>query len=97
MNQIMFVTLSAQNEIASYSIDSGGGVITEIGRIPVTGRPAPLTVDVENSVLYVGRRDIPLVSSFKYDHLGVDIINHFQMIIYIINISFDFNIHLMLH
>ena len=70
MNQIMFVTLSAQNEIASYSIDSGGGVLTEIGRIPVTGRPAPLTVDVENSVLYVGRRDIPLVSSFKYDHLG---------------------------
>ena len=70
MKQIMFITLAAQDEIASYAINSGNGEINEISRTHVSGRPAPVTVDTKNRVLFVGRRDIPLVSSFTFDEMG---------------------------
>ena len=70
MKQIMFITLAAQDEIASYAINSGNGEINEISRMHVSGRPAPVTVDTKNRVLFVGRRDIPLVSSFTFDEMG---------------------------
>ena len=41
MKQIMFITLAAQDEIASYAINSGNGEINEISRTHVSGRPAP--------------------------------------------------------
>ena len=70
MKQIMFITLAAQDEIASYAINSVNGEINEISRMHVSGRPAPVTVDTKNRVLFVGRRDIPLVSSFTFDEMG---------------------------
>ncbi len=70
MNQIMFITLASQDEIASYSINPNNGEINETSRLHVSGRPAPLTVDIKNRVLYVGRRDIPIVSSFQFDQFG---------------------------
>ena len=48
MKQIMFITLAAQDEIASYAINSGNGEINEISRTHVSGRPAPVTVDTKN-------------------------------------------------
>ena len=46
MKQIMFITLASQDEIASYAINPNNGEINETSRLHVSGRPAPLTVDI---------------------------------------------------
>ena len=47
MKQIMFITLASQDEIASYAINPNNGEINETSRLHVSGRPAPLTVDIK--------------------------------------------------
>ena len=63
----MYVTLSEEDRVAIFDVDADTGRISPIGEATITGRPAPLAVDLTRNVLYVGRRDVPEISSYLID------------------------------
>ena len=69
LRQILYVSLAGENRISCWSIDSNDGRLVHLTDTKVSDRPAPLAADIQNSILYVGRRDFPCVSSFKFDAL----------------------------
>ena len=70
MKQVLLMTLSGDDCIACWEIGPGNGALTKIAETRVLGRPAPLVLDPENFILYVGLRDIPRIASFKFDPLS---------------------------
>ena len=67
MRQIVFMTLAADDLVSCWEIDDAMGTLSLLSETSVEGRPAPLAVDRKNNLLYVGRRDIPRVSSYRFD------------------------------
>ena len=67
MRQILYVSLAGENRISCWSINSNDGKLEHLADTKVSERPAPLAADIQNSILYVGRRDLPCVSSYKFD------------------------------
>ena len=59
----MFMTLAASDKVSCWEIDSSTGELEFLSDAEIDGRPAPLALDHEKSILYDGRRDIPRVSS----------------------------------
>ena len=60
MKQVLLMALSGDEYIACWEIDPENGALTKIAETRVLGRPAPLVLDVENFIQYVGlRRPIP--------------------------------------
>ena len=70
LKQVMYVSLARENRIACWSINSHDGRLAHMSSTQVDDRPAPLAADIQNSVLYVGRRDFPCVSAYKFDTLS---------------------------
>ena len=65
MRQIMFMTLAASDKLSCWEIDDSTGELEFLSDTEIDGRPAPLALDTEKSIIYVGRRDIPRVSSYS--------------------------------
>ena len=63
----MYVSLSEEDRVAIFDVDADTGRVSPIGSATITDRPAPLAVDPTRRVLFVGRRDIPEISSYLID------------------------------
>lgn len=63
----MYVTISEEDRIALFDVDTDSGRLEPTGDEAVSGRPAPLAVNPTRTRLYVGRRDINEISSFEID------------------------------
>ncbi len=63
----MFMTLAASDKVSCWEIDGSTGELAFLSDAEIEGRPAPLALDPEKSILYVGRRDIPRVSSYRFN------------------------------
>ena len=75
MRQILYVSLAGENRIGCWSIDSDSGRLRHLKDTEVNGRPAPLAADLDNSLLFVGRRDLPCVTSYRFNSLTGDLIH----------------------
>ena len=71
----MYVSLAGENRIGCWSINSNDGKLEHLADTKVCERPAPLAADIQNSILYVGRRDLPCVSSYKFDTSSGELIH----------------------
>ena len=69
----MYVTISEEDRIAIFDVDSESGRLQPAGELAVPGRPAPLAVSPDRTRLYVGRRDINEISSFEIDQNSGDL------------------------
>ena len=67
MRQILFVSSAGESKVSCWEIDSDQGELTFMSSSIIEGRPSPMVADVENLKLYVGRRDIPQISTYTYD------------------------------
>lgn len=63
----MFMTLAASDKLSCWEIDDSTGELEFLSDTEIDGRPAPLALDTEKSIIYVGRRDIPRVSSYRFN------------------------------
>ena len=77
MRQILFFALAGDDCVSSWEIDSLSGKLNFLSQTSVSGRPAPLAVDDEKHILYVGRRDVPVMSSYFIDYADGSL-NHYS-------------------
>ncbi len=75
MRQILYVSLAGENRISCWSIDNDSGHLKHLKDTEVNDRPAPLAADLDNSLLFVGRRDLPCVTSYRFNSLTGDLIH----------------------
>jgi 6-phosphogluconolactonase len=76
MRQIIFITLAADDRVSCWEINETNGRLNNLSQTSISGRPAPLAIDYENRLLYVGRRDLPIVSSYDFDTLDGSLKHH---------------------
>ena len=69
----MYVSLQGDNRIVRFLMDSTTGRLEPNGDVEIEGGPAPLTFNPDNTVMYVGRRDGLLLSSFAIDQKNGDL------------------------
>ena len=67
MPYYMYVSLQDDDKIVFFTMDAGTGKLTPQGEVPVSGGPSPLTLSPDRTVLYVGHRTVPGISSFRID------------------------------
>ncbi len=67
MTFYLYVTLSEEDKISTYSMDPDSGDLELLRRLDVRGRPAPLAVDPDKRFMYVGRRDLNQIDSYGID------------------------------
>lgn len=71
MTMYMYVTLQGDNAILRFWMDPATGQLELQKRLPVAGGPAPLALSPDQSYLYVGRRGVFELSSYRVDpHSG---------------------------
>ncbi|MBI2871957.1 MAG: lactonase family protein [Chloroflexi bacterium] len=64
---MMYVSISGEDRIARFAMDPATGALTPRDDVPVQGRPAPIAVDPGRRFLYIGRRNVLQVSSYRID------------------------------
>ena len=67
MPYYMYVSLQDDDKIVFFTMDAGTGKLTPQGEVPVSGGPSPLTLSPDRTVLYVGHRTVPGISSWRID------------------------------
>ena len=67
MPYVMYVAVQGDDKLARFSMDPDTGKLTLQEEIPVAGGPAPLAVDPQRRFLYVGRRGVCIISSFRIE------------------------------
>ena len=63
----MYVTLQGDDKISVLAMEAETGRLSPKAEVPVTGGPNPLAISPDRKVLYVGRRGINEISSFRID------------------------------
>ena len=63
----LYITLSEEDKISTYSMDADSGDLEPLRRLDVQGRPAPLAVDPDKKLMYVGRRDVTQIDTYGID------------------------------
>ena len=67
MTVYMYVSISEEDRVSIFKMDSKSGKLDIQSEAAVPGRPAPLAVDPDRRFLYVGRRGVPDIASFQID------------------------------
>jgi 6-phosphogluconolactonase len=67
MTMYMYVTLQGDNAILRFVMDPASGQLELQKTLPLAGGPAPLALSPDRSYLYVGRRDVFELSSYRVD------------------------------
>ena len=65
MPYYMYVSLQDDDKILLFTMDAGTGTLTPKSEVPVAGGPSPLAISPDRTVLYVGHRNVPGISSFR--------------------------------
>ena len=76
MRQILFVSSPGDSNISCWEIDPDNGALNFMSSSNVEGRPSPMAADIENLRLYIGRRDIPQISTYEYDIVSGRLSHH---------------------
>jgi 6-phosphogluconolactonase len=67
----MYVSLQDDDKIRVFMMNSTTGHLTPRGEVSVPGGPSPMAINPDRTVLYVGHRTVPEISSFRIDpHIG---------------------------
>jgi 6-phosphogluconolactonase len=67
MRYWMYISISEEDRISLFEVDSTTGRVDHRGDVATPGRPAPLTVDPEGRFLYVGCRTALELLTFRID------------------------------
>ena len=67
MTFYLYVTLSEEDKLSTYSMNPDTGDLVLLRELEVQGRPAPLAVDPAKGFMYVGRRDVNQIDSYAID------------------------------
>lgn len=70
MTMQMYITLSEEDRIAQYEVDTGTGELAHVGDTATAARPAPLAMNPIGDRLYVGCRDAIAISTFAIGDSG---------------------------
>ena len=65
MPYYVYVTCMEDDLINVFTMDAESGGLTHLRDVAVSGRPAPLAISPDKTMLHVGRRGIPEISSFR--------------------------------
>jgi 6-phosphogluconolactonase len=65
MPNYMYVSLQEEDKILIFTVDAATGKLFLRAEEPVSGGPSPLTINPDRTVLYVGHRNNPAISSFR--------------------------------
>ena len=65
MPYYVYVTCMEDDLINVFTMDAESGGLTHLRDMAVSGRPAPLAISPDKTMLHVGRRGIPEISSFR--------------------------------
>ena len=76
MRQMLFVSLAGESKVSCWEIDSEQGRLTFMSSSKIEGRPSPMVADVDNLRLHIGRRDVPQISTYKYDVISGALTHH---------------------
>jgi 6-phosphogluconolactonase len=63
----MYVCLQDDDKILKLAMDAVTGHLTPQGEVPLAGGPSALAISPDRTVLYVGSRNVPAISSFRID------------------------------
>jgi 6-phosphogluconolactonase len=67
MPNAVYVCLQDEDKIAAFIMDADTGQLTQRTEAPASGGPSVLAISPDRSVLYVGHRSAPAISSFRID------------------------------
>ena len=67
MPVFIYVTASGDDRILIFSQDADSGALEKLDEVEAPGRPAPLATDPKREFLYVARRDVNELSSYRID------------------------------
>ena len=73
MPYYMYVTASEDDKIVTFEMNPESGELNHLRDVAISGRPAPLAINPDRSVLHVGRRGIPEISSYAIDQSTADL------------------------
>ena len=73
MPYYMYVTASEDDKIVTFEMDPESGKLNHLRDVAISGRPAPLAINPDRSVLHVGRRGTPEISSYAIDQSTADL------------------------
>ncbi len=63
----VYVTVSGEDRIARFSMDPETGALEPRDHIPLAGRPAPVALHPDRTVLQIAQRDAHCITSFRID------------------------------
>ncbi len=64
----LYVCLQDDDKIVAFTMDADTGHLTPQAEVPASGGPSLLAISPDRTVLYVGHRVMPAISSFRIDH-----------------------------
>jgi 6-phosphogluconolactonase len=64
MNYNVYVTISGEDRIARYVMDSASGLLTARGDVPLPGEPGPVAISPDRRFMYVAQRGSCHLTSF---------------------------------
>ncbi|MFC2052459.1 lactonase family protein [Chloroflexota bacterium] len=67
MPYCVYVSISGEDRLSIFTVDSETGRLESRGNVAVPGRPAPLAIDPGQRFLYVGQRGACEISSYQID------------------------------
>ena len=67
MPVFIYVTAAGDDRIHIFSQDADSGALEHLDEVEAPGRPAPLATDPNRQFLYVARRDVNQLSSYRID------------------------------
>ena len=73
MPYYMYVTASEDDKIVTFEMDPESGKLNHLRDVTISGRPAPLAINPDRTVLHVGRRGIPAISTYAIDQSTADL------------------------
>ncbi|NKB58109.1 MAG: beta-propeller fold lactonase family protein [Alphaproteobacteria bacterium] len=65
MHYNVYVTVSGEDRIARYAMDSDTGELETRGDVPLSGRPAPIAVSPDQQYMYVAQRESCEITGFR--------------------------------
>ena len=63
----LYVSVSGEDKVSIFTVDSVSGRLEAVGDTAMTGRPAPMAASPDRRLLYVGRRGALEIATFRID------------------------------
>jgi 6-phosphogluconolactonase len=67
MPYYMYIALQDDDKVSVFNMDAENGGLTPKAEVPVSGGPSLLAINPDRTVLYIGHRTVPEISSYLID------------------------------